>query len=54
MKLLARVDILTDGKRVKAGTEFETSEATGLELIRLGWAEPLPEAVKAPKKVAKK
>lgn len=54
MKLLARLDILAEGQKVKAGTELEVSEATGLQLVRLGWAEELPEEVKAPVKAAKK
>lgn len=53
MKLKAKVDILAEGKKFKAGSEFTVSKETGLLLIRFGWAEELPEEVKAPKKVAK-
>ena len=52
MKVKALVDILTD-KRYKAGTEFEVSKETGLVLLKQGWAEELPEEVKAPVKAAK-
>jgi hypothetical protein len=54
MQVKALVDILTDGARHKAGTEFATSTETGLLLIRLGWAEELPKEAKAPKKAASK
>ena len=53
MKLVAKIDILAEGKKFKAGTKFDMSEDTGLQLIRLGWAEVLPEEVKAPVKAAK-
>ena len=53
MKLQAKIDILAEGKKFKAGTKFDMSEDTGLQLIRLGWAEVLPEEVKAPVKAAK-
>jgi len=54
MKLLAKLDILAEGQKVKAGAELEVSEVTGHQLVRLGWAEELPEEVKAPAKAAKK
>ena len=53
MKLLAKIDILAEGNKYKAGATFDMSEGTGLQLIRLGWAEVLPEEVKAPAKAAK-
>jgi len=49
MKVKGLIDILVDNKRYKAGTEFETSEETGLSLLKLGWAEKVV-VEKAPKK----
>jgi hypothetical protein len=43
MKLRARIDILAGNEKIKAGAPFDMDEATGLTLIRLGWAEPAPE-----------
>lgn len=47
MRLKARIDILADYVRHKAGTEFDATEETGLVLLRMGWAEKVePEAEK--------
>lgn len=53
MKLEATIDILRDGW-IKAGDQFEAGEGTAEELVRLGWAKPVAEAKKAPKKATKK
>ena len=52
--LRARIDILIDEKRVKAGASFDTDEATSLTLLKMGWAEELPEEKPAKKPTKKK
>lgn len=56
MRLLAKADILENQKKHKAGTEFETDDATGLVLIEYGWAAELdtPEKAETPKRIRKK
>lgn len=56
MRLLAKADILENSKRHKAGTAFETDDATGLVLVNYGFAEELAAmpVKEKPKKKAKK
>ncbi|MBQ1792607.1 MAG: hypothetical protein II008_20725 [Oscillospiraceae bacterium] len=53
---MAKADILENQKKHKAGTEFETDDATGLVLIEYGWAAELdtPEKAETPKRTRKK
>lgn len=55
MRLRANVDILAEGKKVKAGGVAEFGDAAGKDLIRMGWADELPaEEKKAPAKQTRK
>jgi len=50
MRMLAKSDILENGKKHKTGAEFDTDEATGLVLLRYGWAAEIEPADEKPKK----
>lgn len=50
--MLAKADILENGKKHKTGTEFDTDEATGLVLLEYGWAAEIKKAAKKAKKGA--
>ena len=56
MRLIAKIDILENSRRHKAGAMFETDEATGLVLLRQGWAETavMPIEAETPEKPKRK
>lgn len=54
MKLIAKADILLEGKKYKTGTVFEATEDNASLLLGYAWAEKVAEEVKAPKKATKK
>ena len=54
MRMLAKADILENGKKHKTGAEFDTDEATGLVLLRFGWAAEIETPEEKPKRTTRK